>query len=929
MKTRIFPSLIAASLLAVTFGCGGGKSLSGTDNKLTGQWIAEKLNAKGDRILLVFNEEKINVPAEDTTPYNPYDKASTKDPHSIRIVAIRPGGDTYSIDTGLYKVEKSKVIFDLSEMSDFTSPYTITEPSSDAPGQLTLGTEVYFKVMGSLDGPQLGGQIQISETATDEGVTVSSVKVKSAMPAGRIIPGEVLAKLKEGEEEDSDVDAEGSGAALSVSSLSSRLSSKLSNAFVERVTKRAGYHKIELHKTFALGSASLSVAGAPKTLSEMGFAKLEAQDEFVRDTEQAVEELRNTGKYEYVVPNRVLKTTSLAAPTDTYYDEQWNLDAMNVTDAWGAVSPSKEVVVAVIDTGIVDHPDLSSKVLKTDGYDFVHDKIPDIDDLDLDGTPGPDNDPTDPGDHQSGLGLPGGSSWHGTHIAGIIAAGIDNSAGIAGIATSVKILPVRAMGFEGNGTLDDVAQAIYYAAKLKNVADCATGTAVNDGAAAGTYAIDESSAAWTSCDPSSKSRKKADIINLSLGAPLSELDATPLNEAVNAAAAAGVLVVAASGNEAMGPGYCLNAAGTAYVADASCKFYPAANPNAVAVGAVYANLAFASAYSNYSVDGSGNTQFLVAPGGSGSTAILSTVHPSVLGGYAELMGTSQAAAHVSGVAAMIWSDKPSLTLAQVKQALATSAVDLGTPGRDKYYGYGLVNAASALIKARDIAGSPTSLPGTLQLSSDNVDFGTLGNTHTVVISGGVGTVTGITASKHVDNGGSAWLGASLTSGSTPSQMTFTINREGLAPGDYTATVTVNSSAGSKPIAIKMKVGTASTSGGSEIDNLRKEIEDFLSGGGTGFKNEVDLGEVIILLIDSNTGNAAYYTKTDFTANYNFQFGGINPGQYYLLAGVDENLDGTICKEGESEACFAYPSFANPEVIEVTATTKKNDLALIY
>jgi serine protease len=305
----------------------------------------------------------------------------------------------------------------------------------------------------------------------------------------------------------------------------------------------------------------------------------------------------------------------------------------------------------------------------------------------------------------------------------------------------------------------------------------------------------------------------------------------------------------------------------------------------------------------------------------------------VLGGYAELMGTSQAAAHVSGVAALVWSDQPTLTLAQLKDALRLSAVDLGEPGRDKYYGYGLVNACGALLKGREIAGAPTALAGTLKLSSSNVDFGTLGTAATVVIYGGCGTVSGITAMKHVDNGGSGWLGVTLTSGTTPSHMTFTIDRKPggvpLAPGDYTATVTVNSSAGSKPIAIKMQVGTTSTAGGTEVDNLRKEIEDFLSGGGTGFNNEVDLGEVIAILIDSNSGNAAYYTRTDFTANYNFQFGGINPASYYVLAGVDENLDGTICKEGETEPCFAYPSLANPEAIEVTATTKKNDLVLIY
>lgn len=926
MRKRIFSSLLLTSAIFLAAGCGGGKSLSGTDQKLTGQWIAEKLNSKGDRILLVFNEESINVAPnpEDDNPYNPYDKPDSKDPHSVRIVAIRPGGDTFSVDIGVYDIEKNKILFDLAEISDFESPYTVTEPTKEAPGQLTLGTEVYFKVTGNLDGPQLGGQIRVSETVGDEGVTVSSVR--SASAEGSIVPGEILVKYKD--DQAAPEDSAGGGAALTIASVSGKLSSLLATASVHDLVNRGAYHRVNLGTSAVRNLASLSLAAAPTTLSALSFDRLDAHDQLVQDTIAACDELNKDPNVEYCVPNRILKVQSLAEPTDTFYSDQWNLKAMNASDAWGAATPTKEVVVAVIDTGIVDHPDLSAKVLKTDGYDFVHDKLPGqgIDDLDLDGTPGPDNDATDPGDYQN-MGH-GPHSFHGTHIAGIIGASIDNGAGIAGIATSVKILPIRAMGYGGNGTLDDVAQAIYYAAKLQNVADCATGTAVNEGAAEGTYAIDESSAAWSSCDPSTKTRKKADIINLSLGAPMTPLNATPLNEAINDATASGVLVVAAAGNSAQGPGFCINNTTGAYVSDPSCAFYPAANPNVISIGAVYANLTFAAAYSNYGGD-SNNSQFLVAPGGSGSASILSTVHPSVLGGYTELMGTSQAAAHVSGVAALVWSDKPTLTVAQMKQALSASAVDLGTPGRDKYYGYGLVNACGALVKGREIAGSPSALAGSLKLSSENVDFGPMGTTHTVVISGGCGSVSGITATKHVDAGPSSWLGATLTSGTTPSQMTFTINREGLPPGDYTATVTVNSSAGNLPIAIKMKVGTASTSGGTETGNLRQEIEDFLAGGGSGFKNEVDLGEVVILLIEANSGTAQYYTKTDFTANYNFQFGGIGPGSYYVLAGVDENLDGNICVTGETEPCFAYPSLTSPEAIEVTATTKKNDLVLIY
>jgi serine protease len=405
-----------------------------------------------------------------------------------------------------------------------------------------------------------------------------------------------------------------------------------------------------------------------------------------------------------------------------------------------------------------------------------------------------------------------------------------------------------------------------------------------------------------------------------------------LTEAVNAASASGSLIVAAAGNEASGPMKCANASDQ----QVDCFFYPAANPNVLSIGAVYQNLSFAAAYSNFGGDGAANTQFLVAPSGSAASdfsAILSTVNPSVLGGYAELMGTSQAAAHVSGVAALVWSEHPEWTgtagSANVKQALSGSAVDLGDPGRDKYYGYGLVNACGALLKGREIAGSPTPLAGSLKLSSANVDFGVLGVTHTVVITGGCGTVSGITANKHTDNGGSDWLNAALSSGTSPSRMTFTINRAGLPTGDYTATVTVNSSAGSQTINVKMKVSAALASGGIEVDNLRKEISDFVGGSGSGYTNSEDVGEMVLLLVDANTGSATYFTKTDLTADYNFQFSGINAGSYYVLAGVDENQDGVICKDGETEPCLAYPTFSDPQPVEVTATTMKNDLVLIY
>ncbi len=885
---RLLVFLLGAALFYPSFGCGGG-GLSATDQKLAGQWVAQKLNQSGVRVLLVFGASAADLG---------YGATSAAE-RTVAIVAIRPAGDTMTADQGSYSIDGNRLAFDLNEIADFSSSFTVTDT------QLTLGTEVYDKVTGSMDGPRLGGQIQVV-AAPDEAVTVSSLSVLSS-GGPHFVPGELIIRNK---------NAGGGPAALTVSGGTS--------------STKVPYQVVKIN----LGEEpppALSAQGGEEPLTDKVFRRVDRYDRLVKATLDRKRELEVQGLAQgfEVGLHRILKARSLAAPTDTFFDEQWNLDLLNITEAWQKLTPvpANEAVVAVIDTGIVNHPDLAGLVLNGDCYDFVHWKIDGIPDLSMDGD-GPDGDCTDPGDHQD-MGLPGGSSWHGTHIAGIIAAGVDNATGIAGIAgvtSVVKILPLRAMGWGGNGTLDDVAQAIRYAAKLPNIAECEPFTAVETGVNAGTFTYNEGT--WTCTIDAA--RPRADVINLSLGAPMTAVEAGILNDAVNEAYAAGVTIVAAAGNEAKGPGWCLNDAGTAYVANPACAFYPAANPNVLSIGAVYPSLGFASAYSNYGAT-PGNTQFLAAPGGGGSQAVLSTVHPSVLGGYGELMGTSQAAAHVSAAAAILISDNPGLTNVGVKAALQTSAIDLGPTGQDIQFGYGLVNPCGAIMIER---GTAPSGPAALSTSASSVNFGSLGTQATVVFSHSCGapaiSITGATES--IPSGGN-WLDSTIVGSQTPARLNLTVNRAGLAVGDYTATVTVATSAGSQPISIAMTVGTASTSGASgssDLDDLRQRIEDLLGGGGVeGFENTIDMGEVIVLLIDSESGEARYYTRTDFSANYNFQFGGIAAGDYYLIGGVDENLDGTICAAGSTELCFGYPNMANPEAINVTSSTQRNDLVLTY
>ncbi len=873
-RSFISPIVVLGALFILSagpFGCGGG-GVTGTDNQLSGQWVAEKLNANGERVLLTFNAEATNLG----------NGITSKADHNVQVTAIRPEGDTYVADQGSYLIDGNNVTFRLNSIGTFAAPFTVS------PTQITLKTEVYLKVQGSLNGPQVGGQIQISQAVADESVTVGSAPaLRSSGPT--FVPGEILIK------------SEG---------LSSQSALSLASPGVDEENE-APY---QIMKVNVEEASALSVNDPETSLSEWVGQKTDYLNRLSQATVDEVERLRSEGVEASL--NVILKTQSLASPNDSLLGDQWNLELLNMTDAWSEVTPTKEVVVAVIDTGIVDHPDLAGHVLTQYGYDFVHHAIEGIADLSLDGD-GPDSDPTDPGDHQD-MGLPGGSSWHGTHIAGIIAAGIDNGTGIAGIGTSVKILPLRAMGFDGNGTVHDVAQAIRYAAKLPNIAECTPFTALETGAQSGSYTYNAGT--WTChIDPN---RPKADIINLSLGAPMDALSATPLTDAINQAYAAGVLVVAAAGNQAKGPGWCVNAKGQ-YEQNSSCDFYPAANPNVLSITAVYPSLAFASGYSNYG-DTANNHQFLAAPGGSSASGILSTVNPAILGGYGELMGTSQAAAHVTGVAALILSEGHVTTPAEVRAALQSSAIDMGDPGRDRYYGYGLLNACGAIMVSRGATGSGASQ---LRLSTDSLDFGPLGAQGSVILSHTCGgsSIAVTNATKPSD---AAWLTATLNRGTTPAQLSLAANRQGLAPGNYSTIVTIDTPAGSKTVKVSMTVGTAATSSGTEIDNFRGEVEKFLSGSSK-YRNTLNLGEMIVLLVDAESGESKYYTKTDYSANYNFQFGGIKPGKYYLLAGIDQNLDGTICKSGEMETCVRYPDRTNPQPIVVTDTTKKNDLVLAY
>jgi subtilisin family serine protease len=365
-------------------------------------------------------------------------------------------------------------------------------------------------------------------------------------------------------------------------------------------------------------------------------------------------ELSLVDEVEYAVPD-VWLHADVVAP-DPHWPEQWNLGVgaggIRAEAAWARVDWAGAAeggpVVAVVDTGVLPHPRFAARLLP--GYDFVADAANAHD------GDGRDNDAADPGDWVGvgDCGLPQAfpSTWHGTHVAGLVAAssgngdGNDTQVGMPG----ARLLPVRVLGRCG-GALSDIVDAISWA----------SGGTVPDVPANPTPAA---------------------VINLSLSG--SGACAAPLAQAIAAAGARGALVVASAGNDSGDAG----------------EHQPGNCADVLTVAAATAQGRVA-AYSN-----TGPLVALAAPGGElppgpdgWRDGVISTVNasdgaPSQDWSYASYQGTSQAAPHVSGVAAVLLAASPSLTPAQVRAALTQTARPLATPASGT--GAGLVDAEAAV-----------------------------------------------------------------------------------------------------------------------------------------------------------------------------------------------------------------------------------------
>lgn len=298
----------------------------------------------------------------------------------------------------------------------------------------------------------------------------------------------------------------------------------------------------------------------------------------------------------YAEPHFLYLTNEAVEPNDRLYARyQWNLPAIETIPGWDVTRGSEDVIVAVIDTGVdLNHPDLQGRTVE--GYNVVN----------------PDNPPMD-------------DVGHGTHVAGIISALVNNEEGVAGMSWYNKVMPVKVLDETGAGSTYSVAQGIIWATD-----------------------------------------HGAKVINMSLG---NYAKAEFLHEAIKYAFDHDVVLIAASGND-----------------NTEQPGFPAAYPEVFAVAATDSQQNKAS-FSNY-----GDYIDVAAPG-----VNIASTYPG--NHYAALSGTSMASPHVTALAALIRSVNPLLKNTEVMDIMRQTAVDLGSKGKDSYFGYGQIDVVKAVSQA--------------------------------------------------------------------------------------------------------------------------------------------------------------------------------------------------------------------------------------
>ncbi len=427
---------------------------------------------------------------------------------------------------------------------------------------------------------------------------ISSVQTPSNPTHPEFVPGEVIVKFRDG------IRSQG------ISSLQAQVSGA----------------SVNIARVRSLGSA------LPRT--ELYRASTDAAG-----TLEMARQLSQRSDVEYAEPNYISYIQK--APNDPNYALQWHYKAMNLEAAWDITDGTgNPITVSVVDTGKIDHPDLQGTFVG--GYDFITDP-----DEAGDGD-ARDADPTD---------LGGDSGYHGSHVAGTIAAQSNNGVGVAGVNWGAKVVPVRVLGINGSGTNADILPGVQWAAGIH-------------------------------VDGVPDNPNPAKVINLSLGGKRSCSQAE--QDLYDSIKAKGVIVVVAAGNEN----------------DDANNHSPASCNNVITVGATGPTNTRAP-YSNY-----GSPIDVMAPGGdtkqtitfNGKTypaGVLSTLFDQngapVYGFY---QGTSMASPHVAGLVSLMLSKDSNLSFDTIMSRLKASSTALSPTACNRPSGAdcgpGLVDAARAL-----------------------------------------------------------------------------------------------------------------------------------------------------------------------------------------------------------------------------------------
>ncbi|MEE4299300.1 MAG: S8 family serine peptidase [Pseudomonadales bacterium] len=579
--------------------------------------------------------------------------------------------------------------------------------------------------------------------------------------------------------------------------------------------------------------ASLDAYWQPSSGGLDGAAPLTAAQQEKHRTLEAVKLLRASGRYAWVEPNYLHRPLTL--PNDEYFPSQWNLASLHLPLAWDLTRGSEEVVVAVIDSGVLPQhpvftdPENPAATKLVDGYDFVSDP-----ERALDGD-GRDADPTDEGVR----GIGGAASFHGSHVAGIVGARTNEAGGgtgsnVAGAGWRTRVMPLRVLG-DGGGTSADLVEALRYAAGLPN----ATGELP---------------------------QRPADIVNLSLGSPaFSEAE----RRAIEEVRARGIIVVAAAGNDADdAPRYPAAYDGVVSVAATTITDEPAFYSN----GGPSIDVAAPGGDTSSDVNGDGIADGILSAVGEDADGDPATAPEHRIG---VLAGTSMAAPHVAAVAALMKSVYPELTPEEFDAWLAAGLLttDLGATGRDDRYGHGLVDAHRAVLTALQAAGGDGGDFAVLLASPASLGFGPFLDALDFRL-GNAGSLPLLTTAPTVD---APWLTVAPVAVDDAGLGVWraSVDREAL-PSDGVFSASIRFDSDVNPVTVSVRVQRAAV--------------DLSADAGRSY---------VVLTGEHDTRALYRTAVTARDGSYDFELTDVAPGRYRLYAGSDADHDDLICDAGES------------------------------